>query len=188
VQILRVFPCSGASSNGVIVGAIDAATQDHVAKRNLAVINMSLGGGASPATDQAVARATQAGVVVAVSAGNSNTDACSGSPARAPSALTVAASDSMDQRARFSSFGSCVDLFAPGVAIQSLDSRVAVGNAPKSGTSMSAPHVAGAAALVLQANPTFTPDQVAQELKRLATRDVIGDPQGSPNLLLRVPN
>jgi subtilisin family serine protease len=81
------------------------------------VINMSLGGGASAAIDAAVEAAVGAGVVVVVAAGNSNANACNASPARTPSALTVAATDSADTRAAFSNFGSCVDLFAPGALI-----------------------------------------------------------------------
>ncbi len=113
---VRVLDCSGSGFTSGVVAGLDWMVAN-VTKP--AVANMSLGGGASSTLDAAVARATAAGIAVAVSAGNSNSNACDVSPARAPSAMTIAASDSNDQRASFSSYGSCVDLFAPGVGITS---------------------------------------------------------------------
>ena len=84
-----------------------------------AVANMSLGGGVSPALDQAVANTVAAGVTVVVAAGNEYQDACYVSPARAPSAITVGATRTNDGLANFSNWGACVDINAPGVAIRS---------------------------------------------------------------------
>lgn len=111
---------------------------------------MSLGGGINAALDAAVASAVANSVTVVVAAGNSNTNACNQSPARAPAAITVAASDSSDTRASFSNFGSCVDLFAPGVGTTSAWYTSDTATNTISGTSMASPHVAGAAALVIQ--------------------------------------
>jgi hypothetical protein len=182
---LRVFGCAGTSSNGIIIAAVD-----FVARSGLrpAVANMSLGGGASTALDNAVANAVRAGVFIAVAAGNSNRDACTQSPARAPLAFAVAASDPNDTRATFSNFGTCVELFAPGVAIPSLSNASDTGTRLLSGTSMSSPHVAGAAALVLQQQPSRTPAEVGQTLLALATPNLIRNPGvGTPNRLLFTP-
>ncbi len=182
---VRVLGCDGRGSvSGVIAGLEWVLT--HAARP--AVANMSLGGSASDALDAAVAAVTEAGIPVAVSAGNDNIDACSQSPARAPSALTTAASDITDRRAAFSNYGSCVDMFAPGVGILSADIGSPTGSTFKSGTSMASPHVAGAAALLLQAHPAYTVGQVTDRLKAVATPDKIVDPAGSPNLLLYTAN
>ncbi|ODV91078.1 hypothetical protein CANCADRAFT_65053 [Tortispora caseinolytica NRRL Y-17796] len=107
------------------------------------VANMSLGGGQSPTLDKAVNAAVKAGVHFAVAAGNEDADACTSSPARAELPVTVGASTIGDERAYFSNYGSCVDIFAPGLNIKStwIGSPDAVNTI--SGTSMASPHVAG---------------------------------------------
>ena len=178
---LRVLDCGGSGWNSDVVAALDWAVQRRPGGPS--VINMSLGGPASTALDEAVARTVAAGIPVVVAAGNNDEDACGSSPARAPEAITVAASDAADRRAWFSNQGSCVDLFAPGVGIVS--SFVGSDSATKvlDGTSMAAPHVTGLAARLLQADPALTPSEVADRLQASATAGVITDPQGSPNLL-----
>jgi hypothetical protein len=145
---------------------------------------MSLGGGLSSAVNTAVTNSITAGVVYAVAAGNENTDACTKSPASTPKALTVGATGNTDARASFSNYGSCVDLFAPGVGITSSTMTGTNTYASWSGTSMATPHVAGVAALYLSANPTATPAQVESAIKGGATPNLVTDPVGSPNLLL----
>lgn len=179
---VRVLSCSGSGSTSGVIAGLDWVTANGALP---AVVNMSLGGGASSALDAAIARATTRGISVAVAAGNDNGNACLGSPARAPSALTVAASDISDRRASFSNFGTCVDLFAPGVSIRSATYNSPTGSSLKSGTSMASPHVAGLAALVLQTMPTATADQVSTFIKTTATPGkIINAGSGSPNLLI----
>lgn len=145
---------------------------------------MSLGGGADEALDKAVQAAIESGVTFAVAAGNSSDDAGGSSPARVTEALTVAASDNADKQAEFSSFGKVVDLYAPGVDITS----AWIGGETKtiSGTSMATPHVAGAVALYLAANPDATPSAVAEAITTAATKDKIGGiSPDTVNLLLK---
>jgi subtilisin family serine protease len=181
---VRVLDCNGSGSYSAIIDGIDWVTKNAVKP---AVANMSLGGPTSSALNAAVARSIAAGVTYAVAAGNDNTNACNQSPAAAPDALTVAATDKTDRRASFSNYGKCVDIFAPGVQITSASYASDTGTAVMSGTSMASPHVAGAAALVLGAHPTWTPKQVRDSLVLNATANVVVSPgSGSPNKLLYV--
>ena len=183
---VRVLDCNGSgTTSGVIAGI------DYVAGRKAAspgtpmVANMSLGGGASTALDNAVANAVSRGVVFAVAAGNSNVDACTASPARAPSALTVGATTTSDARASYSNFGVCVDIFAPGSGITSSWSTSNSATATISGTSMASPHVAGVAALYLSLNPGASVAAVSSALVSNGTAGVLsGAGAGSPNILL----
>ncbi|MEI7883106.1 MAG: fibronectin type III domain-containing protein, partial [Actinomycetota bacterium] len=181
---IRVLSCSGTGSTSGVIAGIDWAINDH-ASYSPAVANMSLGGSYSTALNSAVANATADGIVFAVAAGNSNANACSYSPASAPTAITVGAIGGSDDRASFTNYGSCVDLFAPGVSIMSATIASSSASRMLSGTSMASPHVAGAAALLLQSDPTATPAQIAALIVNSATPDVItGLAAGSPNLVL----
>lgn len=178
---VRVLDCRGSGSWSGIIAGMDWVAANATGP---SVANMSLGGGANTSIDQAVARLTGAGVTTVVAAGNSTVDACTSSPARAASAITVAATDSSDRRASFSNYGACVDVFAPGVNITSAWYRSSTSTNTISGTSMASPHVAGAAALVLQANPGASPAQVENSLESSASTGMVADAQGSANLLL----
>lgn len=125
-------------------------------KHKGSVANMSLGGGKSRALDQAVNAAVDSGLHFAVAAGNDNRDACNYSPAAAEKAVTVGASTLADERAYFSNFGPCVDVFAPGLNILStwIGSKHAVNTI--SGTSMASPHTAGLLAYLLSIYPSAT--------------------------------
>lgn len=83
------------------------------------VVNISLGGRYSAAINAAAAALVEEGFFLAVSAGNSNTDASGFSPASEPSACTVGATDENDAKARFSNYGSGIDIQAPGTNILS---------------------------------------------------------------------
>jgi len=181
---VRVLDCSGSGSTSGVIAGVDWVTAHAV---HPAVANMSLGGSPSAALDAAVEASIASGVTYVVAAGNDDADACYGSPARAPDALTVGATDSTDTRAYFSDWGPCVDLFAPGYWIFSAYIYQNFNNyyAYLSGTSMATPHVAGVAALWLAAHPTDTPAEVADSIVRDASANRLIDvPNGTANLLL----
>lgn len=185
---LRVLDCSGNGNGSSVLAALDWVVQRKQADPGTpAVVNMSLGGDASSAVDQAVRTAVAAGVTVVVSAGNAGADACTQSPARAAEALTVGATDASDRFAAFSNVGACVDLEAPGVGVVSAYLGSTTATATLSGTSMASPHVAGAAALYLAANRAGTPAQVASALTSNAgTGTLSGVPAGTTDRLLNV--
>ena len=179
---VRVLGCTGSGSNSGVIAGIDWVTANHVSP---AVANMSLGGGASTATDNAVNAAVASGVTMAVAAGNDNADACGFSPARAANAITVGSTTSSDARSSFSNFGTCLDIYAPGSSITSTWSTSNTATNTISGTSMASPHVAGVAALYLDDNPNATPAQVQAAIENAASVNKVTDPRaGSPNLLL----
>jgi subtilisin family serine protease len=182
VQIVavRVLDCGGSGTTEGVVAGIDWVTQNAVKP---AVANMSLGGGADAALDAAVQSSIASGVTYGIASGNSSADACGFSPARVPEAITVNASDINDAQASFSNFGTCTDIYAPGVDITS--SWLNGGTNTISGTSMATPHVVGASALYLADHPDAAPADVAAALTGNATPDkVTGAGSGSPNLLL----
>jgi serine protease len=180
---VRVLDCNGSGSLSGVIAGLDWTAQDAVGRS--AVANLSLGAGASSTLDAAIQRLVQSGVVTVVAAGNSNADACLYSPARAPLAVTVGATTSSDARASYSNFGTCLDLFAPGSSITSAWHTGSSATNTISGTSMAAPHVAGAAALLRSANPSWSAAQVEEALRTQATSGVVTSRgSGSPNLLL----
>ena len=181
---VRVLDCSGNGSYSQIIAGVDWVTA-HAVKP--AVANMSLGGAAGSTLDDAVQKSIDSGVTYTVAAGNDSADACNQSPARLSAAITVGATDSNDNAASFSNFGTCLDLYAPGVDILSAGNSSDNGTETMSGTSMASPHVAGAAALYLETHPTATAQQVRDALvDAAASGKVTGAPAGSPNKLLQI--
>jgi aqualysin 1 len=166
---VKVLACSGSGSTSGVIAGVDWVTAN---AKKPAVANMSLGGSASQALDDAVRKSAQSGVVYALAAGNSGANACNYSPARAGAGtnngiVTVAATDQNDNEASWSNYGSCVDIWAPGVSI--LSTSRGGGTTTMSGTSMASPHVAGGAALYLsRVSPGASPSQVEGALKSAA--------------------
>jgi subtilisin family serine protease len=184
IVAVRVLDDSGSGTTEQVVAGIDWVTKNH---QGPSVANMSLGGGADPALDEAVQKAIAAGVTFGVAAGNESSDAGQGSPSRVKEAITVASSTKDDKKSDFSNFGSVVDIYAPGSDITSAWNDGDEGTKTISGTSMATPHVVGAAAVYLAGHKDATPDQVAKALTDGATPDKIGNPsEGTPNKLLKV--
>jgi subtilisin family serine protease len=185
---VRVLGSDGSGSDSGVIAGIEWAAKQAVEKNRAAgkivsVANVSLGGEKSAALDLAVKAATDAGLVMVVAAGNSRGNACDLSPAGAPSAITVAASDSNDRLASFSEKGPCVDIIAPGVNILSTWRNGRTNTI--SGTSMAAPHVAGVVALALAEKNFTSVQQVADYITSTGTRSkVAGALNGAPNVLL----
>ena len=181
---VKVMKCDGEGFEDVIIQGIDWVAANAIKP---AVANMSLGGAHSDAIDQAVTAAIASGVTFSIAAGNGAADSCyNSSPADTPTAITVGATDSTDHRPWWSNFGPCLDVFAPGVDIRS-DWFTGNDTQTLSGTSMAAPHVAGAAALILAANPSFTPAQVQSAITAHEVTGAVDDPGiGSPDKLLNV--
>src|SRR3954454_9508917 len=151
---------------------------------------MSLGYDLSRAINHAVKEVTDAGIHIAVSAGNESQDACNLLPAAAPSAITVGATeDTSDAVTDFSNIGRCVDIFAPGR--NSLGACISEDNDLyyiADGTSSSSPLVAGTLALLISKSGNKPPAALAKDLIKLSTKGVItGLKKDSPDALLRIP-
>ncbi len=178
---VRVLDCNGSGTLSGVIAGIDWVTNN---ASGPSVANMSLGGGFSSSLNTAVRNSVAAGVTYSVSAGNSNADACNYSPASTGEAITVGSTTSSDSRSSFSNYGSCVDIFAPGSGITSawVGSNTATNTI--SGTSMSAPHVAGVAALYLQNNTSATPAEVYTALFNNSTKNKVSNSNTEKNHLL----
>ena len=185
---VRILDCTGSGSySGVIAGLDWILSPQNLNSKTQAVLNLSIGGTASAALNSAIQRLTNAGVNVVVAAGNENTDACTKSPASAPSAITVGATGITDTKASFSNYGSCVDIHAPGVSITGAWFGSPTATNTINGTSMATPHVTGAVAVYLGLQPTASVAQVTQYIDSESTKDAItGLPAATVNKLLYV--
>lgn len=184
---VRALECDGSGWSSTVMAGIDWAIGHHAAGQP-AVMNLSIGGFTNASFDTTIQSAINDGISVIAAAGNSGKDACLASPAKVPSAITVAATDNLDAQASWSNYGSCVDIHAPGVSIRSAYNNAPTGYNTISGTSMATPHVAGAAAILLARNPSLTPAQVHQTMINNATTGAVSAIKGStPNRMLFIP-
>ena len=198
---VRIFGCTGFGVRSLYIAAVDWITQDaEENNRHPAVVNMSFAYSASDAEHSiaekaAVSNSIASGIHYVAAGGNENADACEFTPAHIPGVLTAGASTIGNERAWFSNYGDCVDIFAPGVSIMSAWINDDWFNPdwpedgtryrrPSSGTSMSAPHVAGVVALYLEEYPLASPAQVFAAVVANATHNAVKDvPSGTMDLL-----
>lgn len=204
VYAVKVLRSNGSGSMSDVVKGVEYAAEAHSDKVAAAksgkhkgfkgsTANMSLGGGKSTILDQAVNAAVDAGIHFAVAAGNDNADSCRYSPAAAEKAVTVGASTLADERAYFSNFGKCNDIFAPGLNILSTWIGSETATNVISGTSMASPHIAGLLAYLLSLQPAkgsayavaeITPKKLKANLLSIATVGVLSDvPSDTANIL-----
>ena len=177
---LRVVDCNGGGSVSWAINGVNWLRTNHTKP---AVANISLGYPYTSTLNTAVTNLINAGVFVAVASGNENQNACNVSPASASGTLTVNASNSSDQRASFSNYGGCTDVYAPGVSVVS--TWPGGGTASLSGTSMASPHATGVGALYKGTFGDAASSTVVSWIINNSTASVIsGNPSGTPNRLL----
>ncbi|MFF5448661.1 S8 family peptidase [Streptomyces sp. NPDC012888] len=177
---VRVLGCDGRGAYSGIIAGMDWVADN---AQQPAVLNGSLGGPRSTAVNNAATQLAARNVLPVIAAGNDAVDACDVSPAGAADVVTVGATNARDQETEFSNFGPCLDLYAPGRAINS--ARLGGGNISLDGTSMAAPHVAGVAALYRTANPAATPAEVTAWLVEHSVTDALVVSKSSPSRLLQ---
>jgi len=192
---VKVLSNAGSGSTaGVIAGIDHVANKCSSTPGMKCVANLSLGGGYSQQLNDAIAAAVNKGVVMVVAAGNESSDACGVSPASEPLAITVGSTTNTDAQSSFSNWGSCVDVYAPGSSITSSWNTSPIATNTLSGTSMASPHVAGIAAAIRSANPSWNPTQVRNAIvnnsvslpfgRTLATiDDIVGCPTPMPTTM-----
>jgi len=195
VFAVKVLGCSGSGTTTGVVQGCEWVTRQYQATKRPSVANMSLGGGKSTAMNAAVEQSIAAGVFYAIAAGNSNTDACNFPPASVATAATAGATEiadragqQIDERAFFSNFGTCVHILAPGNQITSAWIGSPTAKNTISGTSMAAPHVCGVGALILSVHPTYTPQQVKNDIVNSATKGLVNMDCGASAVCQRTPN
>ena len=169
---VKVLGCRGGGALSGVIKGLDWVTA-HANKPAIANMSLGLGGEPSPALDDALRRSARRGILYSVPAGNNGTGTCSGSPARTGAGtnngiVTTAMTNEADEEAPLSNYGPCVDLWAPGVLV--LSTKMGGGTTKMGGTSMSAPHVGGGAALYLSSHPGVGSSAVERALKEAAVK------------------
>jgi len=185
---VKVLSCAGSGTTAGVIAGVNWVAQNAAPNQDTA--NMSLGGGASATLDQACNNLVSAGIFLAVAAGNSGTNACNTSPARAANAFTLGATEqpyqgsTTDGRTSWSNFGTCLKAFAPGESI--LGAWIGSNGATNtiSGTSMASPHACGVANVIL-GRQSMSPTQVRDFIINNANTGTVSNPgAGSPNVVV----
>lgn len=184
---VKVLTTDGYGSTSDILKGIEWVVGEYLRNTTRkAIINMSLGGSKSRILDEAVNSAVKRGVLVVVASGNENSDSCFTSPGGASHVVTVSATDDKDNRAYFSNWGSCVNIFAPGHFIVAAWKGCDNCYKTLSGTSMASPHIAGVLA-VLHSRGNFTNKQVVKKLYATGLYNYVKNPGlNTTNLLVHL--
>ncbi|KAI9303047.1 peptidase S8/S53 domain-containing protein [Cunninghamella echinulata] len=184
---VRVLDKSGSGSMTDVLDGLQWAVQHSKTTGKRSLVNMSLGVRKSSGLasfDDAITAAVNGGLPIVVAAGNSADNACNYLPAGNLRAYTVGSIDNADKLSYFSSYGTCVDINAPGSNIKSDYIGSTTATTIMSGTSMASPHVAGVAALLIHDLADPTPDNLYNKLTSIATKDKItNNKSGNPNLI-----
>jgi len=186
---VKVLNAGGSGSTAGVIAGINFVANDAISGNKKkegarATANMSLGGGKSTSMNAATNACVQNNVVMAVASGNDYNDACNYSPASAEEAISVSASDNTDSMAYFSNWGSCVDVFGPGLSITSTWINNPNADNTISGTSMASPHVAGVATKLIWENPSFNAEKIKEDLLATSSINKLSGVRGSPNKLV----
>ncbi|PKS05395.1 hypothetical protein jhhlp_008771 [Lomentospora prolificans] len=183
---VKVLDANGSGTNSGVIAGINFVASDSKTRScpKGVVANMSLGGSKSTAVNSAAAALVNAGVFLAVAAGNDNANAANYSPASEPSVCTVGATTSSDVRSSFSNYGSVVDIFAPGTSILSTWIGGTSATNTISGTSMASPHIAGLGAYLLAFLGKKTPAELCSYIASTSNKNLLsGIPSGTVNYL-----
>jgi hypothetical protein len=176
---IKVLKCIGSRTTGNLCHLVDAL--DYTIKKiksngRPSVISLSLivKDGVSKSLDAAIERAYKEGITIVTAAGNFFQDACKFSPGSSDYTITVGGTRKYGDRLyRNTNYGKCVDIFAPGDSILSAAHNSDLRLTSKSGTSMATPIVSGVVAMLLEEDPSLTPEQVKEELIKRSTKDVL---------------
>ncbi|CAB4394734.1 unnamed protein product [Rhizophagus irregularis] len=185
---VKVLNQDGQGSSLTVTAGLSFVIDQHKKSSNKkTIINLSLAGAFSQAINTMVSQCSNAGIHVVVSAGDGSGDACKASPASAPQAITVGATEkSSNNITSFTNTGSCVKIFAPGRDIIAAGAFLADSLSQASGTSQACPHVAGTVALIISKKGNMSPSSMVSELITLSTKNILKN--ATPNRFLRVPS
>ena len=173
VYSVKVFGISGSCSTSRVVKAIEHVVDRAEMSTNRVIMSMSLGGPVSWGMNECVRIANEKGIVPVVSAGNNGFDACNKSPASAEYATTVGGTRIDDSLYSNTNYGECVDIFAPGEDVLSASYSSDTGFVFMNGTSMATPIVSGVVAMLLEEDPSLTPQQVKDKLIMQSTKNIL---------------
>jgi subtilisin family serine protease len=182
---IRVLNCTGNGNTATLLAGLDWIAKNHPAGTN-GIVNMSLAGVKNEKVNQAVNLLNAIGLAVVVAAGNSNVDACSLSPASATSSIAAGSISNTKNRSTFSNWGDCVDIFAPGERIESITANNYLQGSSRTGTSQSAPFVAGVLATYWSKTPSLTVTELESKLYELAEKSVVVNGKSRRNDLANV--